>query len=128
MSKAHTEEAKQEGIKMKLPANNLTPRQREILELTSEGLVAKEVASKLYISDQTVKNHLTIIRKRLGAITTTQAVAIACEKEAQGKMREMFKELKLKLTKVSGSLVKPYRFINEKDLQALEQKCLEQED
>lgn len=54
----------------------LTARQRVILELLSEGLVAKQVARYMGVSVQTVKWHLTRIRRSLGARNTTHAVAI----------------------------------------------------
>lgn len=38
--------------------NALTPREKEILELTSKGLSNKEIARQLHISPNTVKTHL----------------------------------------------------------------------
>lgn len=35
----------------------LTPRQRQILELVAEGETNREIAEALYISEKTVKNH-----------------------------------------------------------------------
>ncbi len=43
----------------------------------------------------------------------------ACEKEHKEEVKEIFEEIEKQLTKVTGSLVKPYRFISEEDLQAL---------
>ena len=40
---------------------NLTDRQKEIIELIRSGLTNKEIASKLFISENTVKYHLKII-------------------------------------------------------------------
>ena len=53
---------------------SLTPREIEVLELVAEGLSNKVVATRLGISDQTVKFHLTSISGKLGAINRTDAV------------------------------------------------------
>jgi DNA-binding NarL/FixJ family response regulator len=52
----------------------LTPREREILQLISQGSSNKEIAQALYISEKTVKNHITSILGRLGLRDRTQAV------------------------------------------------------
>jgi DNA-binding NarL/FixJ family response regulator len=52
----------------------LTPREVEVLELVAQGLANKAVASRLAISDQTVKYHLASISGKLGAINRTDAV------------------------------------------------------
>src|SRR5262245_43495849 len=53
---------------------SLTPRATEVLELVAEGLSNKAVATRLGISDQTVKFHLTSLSGKLGAINRTDAV------------------------------------------------------
>lgn len=53
---------------------SLTPREIEVLELVAEGLSNKAVATRLGISDQTVKFHLTAISGKLGAMNRTDAV------------------------------------------------------
>lgn len=45
--------------------SRLTPREREILKLIAEGKKNKEIASLLFISDQTVKVHRSNIMKKL---------------------------------------------------------------
>ncbi|HEY9077079.1 MAG TPA: LuxR C-terminal-related transcriptional regulator [Anaerolineaceae bacterium] len=55
-------------------AASISPRQQEILRLTSEGLSVKEMAEKLCISDSTVKTHLTNIYQNLNARSRTQAI------------------------------------------------------
>ncbi len=55
----------------------LTPREREILQLLSEGMSNADVAGKLYISQETVKSHVRHILSKLEADTRTHAVAIA---------------------------------------------------
>jgi DNA-binding NarL/FixJ family response regulator len=55
----------------------LTPREREILAMLAEGLPNKLIASRLGISDHTVKTHLEAIFDKLGASTRAEAVARA---------------------------------------------------
>lgn len=45
--------------------NSLTNREREIIKLIAEGLVNKEIASRLFIGEKTVRNCLTIIYSKL---------------------------------------------------------------
>lgn len=53
----------------------LTAREREVLRLVSEGLGNKEIASRLDISDHTVKFHISSILGKLGATSRTEAVS-----------------------------------------------------
>jgi DNA-binding NarL/FixJ family response regulator len=55
----------------------LTAREREILQLLADGMSNSDVASKLFISQETVKSHVRHILTKLEADTRTQAVAIA---------------------------------------------------
>ncbi len=55
----------------------LTPRERQILQLLADGMSNADVASRLYISQETVKSHVRRILTKLEADTRTQAVAIA---------------------------------------------------
>jgi len=52
----------------------LTSREVEVLELLAEGLPNKAIASRLGISDQTVKFHVASISGKLGAANRTDAV------------------------------------------------------
>ena len=52
----------------------LTPREIQVLELLAEGLPNKGIASRLGISDQTVKFHVAAIAGKLGAANRTDAV------------------------------------------------------
>ena len=58
----------------------LTARQKEVLKLIATGLLNKEIADRLYISERTVKFHVSEILAKLGAGNRTEAVAIATEK------------------------------------------------
>jgi DNA-binding NarL/FixJ family response regulator len=55
----------------------ITKREEEVLQLIADGLSTPEVASKLYISQKTVKNHLASIYDKLDARDRTQAVLMA---------------------------------------------------
>jgi DNA-binding NarL/FixJ family response regulator len=49
----------------------------EVLELLAEGLPNKSIATRLGISDQTVKFHVASLCGKLGAANRTQAVRLA---------------------------------------------------
>jgi DNA-binding NarL/FixJ family response regulator len=55
----------------------LTAREREILELLTTGHRPAEIATQLFLSVKTVKNHLTSVYQKLGVETGAQAVAEA---------------------------------------------------
>ena len=55
----------------------LTAREVEVLQLLAEGLPNKSIATRLGISDQTVKFHVASICGKLGAANRTQAVRLA---------------------------------------------------
>lgn len=63
--------------KIKRPENKLTDRETEVLELIAEGMLNKEIAKKLYISEKTVKNHVSNIFKKLKVSDRTQAAIYA---------------------------------------------------
>jgi DNA-binding CsgD family transcriptional regulator len=58
-------------------ASQLSPRQREILDLVAEGRTSKEIAVTLGISESTVNWHLANAFQRLGASSRAEAVALA---------------------------------------------------
>jgi two-component system, NarL family, response regulator DegU len=55
----------------------VTPREREILTYMVQGYLNKQIAFALKISEQTVKNHVTSILRKLNANARTQAVVEA---------------------------------------------------
>lgn len=55
----------------------LTEREVEVLELLGEGNRNRDIAEKLFISEETVKVHVKHLMEKLGASDRTQAVAIA---------------------------------------------------
>jgi len=55
----------------------LTPRETEILNYIAQGYLNKQIAIKLGISEQTIKNHVTSILRKLNANARTEAVVVA---------------------------------------------------
>jgi NarL family two-component system response regulator LiaR len=63
----------------KLEALGITPRELEILELIAAGLSNKEIAERVYVSENTVKTHSSRVLDKLGARRRTQAVQLGKE-------------------------------------------------
>jgi DNA-binding CsgD family transcriptional regulator len=57
----------------------ITPRELEILRAIAEGLSTREIAEKLFVSENTVKTHASRLFDKLNARRRTQAVQIAKE-------------------------------------------------
>jgi DNA-binding CsgD family transcriptional regulator len=57
----------------------ITPRELEILGLVAEGLSNREIAGKLFVSENTVKTHCSRAFDKLGARRRTQAVQLGRE-------------------------------------------------
>ena len=58
---------------------SLTPAQRRILAAIRQGLLNKQIAYELAISEATVKAHITAILRKLGVSSRTQAVLLAAK-------------------------------------------------
>ncbi|MCG0274868.1 MAG: response regulator transcription factor [Thermosediminibacteraceae bacterium] len=58
-------------------AFDLTEREIEILQHLARGLSNRDIAEKLFISEKTVKNHLTNIFQKMGVTDRTQALLLA---------------------------------------------------
>jgi DNA-binding CsgD family transcriptional regulator len=57
----------------------ITRRELEILELIAQGLSNREIAAKLFVSENTVKTHSSRVFDKLGARRRTQAVQLGKE-------------------------------------------------
>ncbi len=62
------------------PFHPLSSREMEVLECVTLGMSNKEIATKLDISHQTVKNHVTAILRKLGVDDRTQAAVFALKR------------------------------------------------
>jgi ATP/maltotriose-dependent transcriptional regulator MalT len=60
----------------KLDDLGITPRELEILELIAQGMSNREIAEKLFVSENTVKTHSSRIFGKMGAKRRTQAVQL----------------------------------------------------
>ena len=56
--------------------DSLTPRERQVARLVSEGLTNREIADRLVISTRTAEGHVERILAKLGFISRTQVVAL----------------------------------------------------
>ena len=63
------------------PAEPLSPRQKEILDMIGRGMSNHEIAKILGISVTVVKEHITSLYTKLGAANRTEAVTIALRKQ-----------------------------------------------
>ena len=63
----------------KLASLGITPRELEILELMAAGLSNKEIAERVFVSENTVKTHSSRLFDKLGARRRTQAVQLGRE-------------------------------------------------
>jgi PAS domain S-box-containing protein len=58
---------------------DLPQRQREVLQLMAHGMLNKQIAWELKISEKTVKMHRALLLQRLGVATSAEAIRIAVE-------------------------------------------------
>jgi two-component system response regulator DevR len=57
----------------------LTPREREVLDLMTDGLTNRQIGDRLFLSDKTVKNHVSSILGKLGIERRSQAAVLGAE-------------------------------------------------
>jgi two-component system response regulator DevR len=69
-----------EGQKL---AQQLTEREQKVLELVAEGLTNREIGERLYLSEKTVKHHVSDILSKLGLARRAQAASFAARLEAE---------------------------------------------
>jgi DNA-binding NarL/FixJ family response regulator len=59
------------------PLAALSPREHEVFLLVAEGLTNQDIGKQLFISEKTVKNYVTKVRKKLGVGNRTQVALYA---------------------------------------------------
>lgn len=67
-------------VDVKHAYDGLTPRELQMVAMIARGLVAKEIAHELRISEKTVRNHISNIYHKLGIYDRSQAVLYAIKK------------------------------------------------
>jgi DNA-binding NarL/FixJ family response regulator len=55
------------------PGEDLTPREREVLELVAQGASNQQIADTLVVSERTARTHVSAILRKLGLASRTQA-------------------------------------------------------
>ncbi|MFG2484492.1 MULTISPECIES: response regulator [Streptomyces] len=63
--------------RMRTPAEALTKRELEVLQLVADGLSNQQISKRLFLSQATVKSHLVHVYAKLGVDSRTSAVAAA---------------------------------------------------
>jgi len=56
---------------------DLTSRERTVFELLGEGLTNREIAERLFLSEKTVKRHVTVVMQKLGVRNRVEAAILA---------------------------------------------------
>jgi DNA-binding NarL/FixJ family response regulator len=54
----------------------LSPREGEVMDLVSEGLTNRQIASRCFLSEKTVKNHVNRIFAKLAVTSRAEAVSL----------------------------------------------------
>jgi len=60
--------------------NPLTPRERDVLAAAVDGATIADIAAKLYLSEGTVRNHLSVAIQKLGGRNRVEAARVAQQK------------------------------------------------
>jgi DNA-binding NarL/FixJ family response regulator len=63
------------------PLSHLTPRELEIVGLIGEGLTNRQIGKQLFLSEKTVKNHISRLLAKLGVERRIQAAVLASHLE-----------------------------------------------
>ena len=74
-------EEKQKEEKLTLEDFNISEREKEVLKLIADGLTNEEIAEKLFVSKNTVKNHVASIISKLSVKDRTQVAIVALKND-----------------------------------------------
>jgi RNA polymerase sigma factor (sigma-70 family) len=69
------------------PLLDLTPRERDVLSLITEGLTNRQIAERLVVSEHTVHRHVTNLLRKLDLPSRTAAAALATRLGLPGERR-----------------------------------------
>jgi len=61
------------------PLADLTPREREILDLIGDGLTNRQIGERLFLAEKTIKNYVSNLLAKLGMERRTQAAVLATQ-------------------------------------------------
>lgn len=67
-----SDEGDEKAIAARLSAHGINDRERDIIELVARGLSNREIAERLYLSEGTVRNYISVILEKLGLRDRTQ--------------------------------------------------------
>jgi len=67
-----------------LNIESLTPREQDVIQMIGKGLKNRDIAKELYISEATVRHHLSSVYGKLGVADRLNLVIYACEKGLVG--------------------------------------------
>jgi two-component system, NarL family, nitrate/nitrite response regulator NarL len=59
------------------PGSTLTPREQTVLELLGQGFTNRQIAEQLFLSEKTVKRHMTVVLQKLGVRNRVEAALLA---------------------------------------------------
>lgn len=79
----HMDELSEEEARFADALSSLTPQQFRVLNMLTEGLLNKQIAYELDVSEATIKAHVTAILRKLGVHSRTQAVIAAKRLEVE---------------------------------------------
>lgn len=79
----HDEAPPGAGLRLHDQLTSLTPQQFRVLKYLADGLLNKQIADKLDVSEGTVRAHVTAILRKLGVSTRTQAALLVTEQDLE---------------------------------------------
>ncbi|MEW2166051.1 response regulator transcription factor [Streptomyces sp. NPDC007084] len=79
MSRLRADPAEEPALPPELAG--LSPRERDVLALIGDGLTNREIGKRLYLSEKTVKNHISRLLAKLGVQRRVQAAVLASHLE-----------------------------------------------
>jgi DNA-binding NarL/FixJ family response regulator len=69
------------------PGEDLTPREHTVFQMLGQGLTNREIAQGLYLSEKTVKRHVTVVMQKLGVRNRVEAALVASRERRPGRPR-----------------------------------------